>query len=222
MPAQLPNILINGSEGIAVGMATKILPHNLRESVDACVALIDNPDLTNYDLCKKVKAPDFPTGGTILNSNTELKEIYATGQGGVRLRGNWELEKDARKYNVVITEIPYSVNKANLVEKIGSLISSRKVPQLVDVRDESTDEVRIVVVLKVPSGSSPEREMNLAMAYLCKHTQLQITLSMNMTCLVPTENPEIAHPIKATLKELLRHWLKFRFSTIERRFNMNY
>jgi DNA gyrase subunit A len=218
LPAQLPNILINGSEGIAVGMATKILPHNLRESIDACVALIDNPDLTNYDLCKKVKAPDFPTGGTILNTNTELKEIYATGQGGVRLRGNWELEKDTRKYHVVINEIPYSVNKATLVEKIGFLIAKKKVPQLVDVRDESTDEVRVVLVLKIPSGSSPEREMDLAMAYLCKHTPLQISLSMNMTCLVPTDNPEIAHPIKATLKELLRHWLNFRFTTIEKRF----
>ena len=218
LPAQLPHLLINGAEGIAVGMSTRIPPHNLREVIDSCVALIDNPDLTALDLAKKVKAPDFPTGGLILNSREELRKMYENGHGVVRIRGTWELEKDGRRYSAVITSIPYGLNKASLVEKIGDLISKKKIPQLVDIRDESTDEVRIVVDLKISSGRNPETEMEHAMAYLCRYTQLQSTFPMNITCLVPTENPEISEPLKANLHDVIRHWLDFRLQTVIKRF----
>ena len=156
LPAQLPHLLINGAEGIAVGMSTRIPPHNLREVIDACVALIDNPALTALDLAKKVKAPDFPTGGLILNSKEDLRKMYETGNGVIRIRGTWELEKEGRRYSAIITSIPYGFNKASLVEKIGDLIAKKKIPQLVDIRDESTDEVRIVVDLKISPGRNPE------------------------------------------------------------------
>ncbi len=219
LPAQLPHLLINGAEGIAVGMSTRIPPHNLREVIDACVALIDNPELTSLDLAKKVKAPDFPTGGLILNDKKDLREMYAKGNGVVRIRGTWELEKDGRRYSAIINSIPYGVNKATLVEKIGRLISDKKIPQLVDIRDESTDEVRVVVDLKVSAGRSPEKEMENAMAYLCRHTPLQNTFPMNITCLVPTENPDVSEPLKATLHDVIRHWLDFRLKTVIKRFN---
>jgi DNA gyrase subunit A len=219
LPAQLPHLLINGAEGIAVGMSTRIPPHNLREVVDACVALIDNPGLGASDLAKKVKAPDFPTGGLILNSKDELQQFYETGNGVIRMRGTWELEKDGRRYSAVITSIPYALNKATLVEKIGDLIGKKKIPQLIDIRDESTDEVRIVVDLKIGPGRDPETEMEHAMAYLCRYTPLQSTFPMNITCLVPTENPEVSEPLKANLYDVIRHWLDFRLQTVIKRFN---
>ena len=219
LPAQLPNLLINGAEGIAVGMSTRIPPHNLREVIDACVALIDTPTLTALDLAKKVKAPDFPTGGLILNSKSDIREMYAKGNGVIRMRGTWELEKDGRRYSAVITSIPYGLNKASLVEKIGDLIGKKKIPQLIDIRDESTDEVRIVVDLKIAAGRSPETEMAHAMAYLCRYTPLQNTFPMNITCLVPTDNPEVSEPLKATLYDVIRYWLDFRLQTVVKRFS---
>ena len=121
LPAQIPNLLINGAEGIAVGMSTKIPPHNLRETIDTCIALIDNPSLDSYGLSKYLKAPDFPTGGMILNDREELRSFYSKGNGSIKLRGTWELEKEGRRYQVIITAIPYGVNKSTLVEKIGDL-----------------------------------------------------------------------------------------------------
>ncbi len=219
LPAQLPHLLINGAEGIAVGMSTRIPPHNLREVIDACVALIDDPSLNSLDLAKKVKAPDFPTGGLILNSREDLRQMYAKGNGVIKMRGTWELEKDGRRYSAIITSVPYGLNKATLVEKIGDLIAQKKIPQLVDIRDESTDEVRIVVDLKVAAGRSPETEMEHAMAYLCRYTPLQSTFPMNITCLVPTDNPEVSEPLKATLYDVIRYWLDFRLATVVKRFN---
>ena len=219
LPAQLPNLLINGAEGIAVGMATRIPPHNLRSCIDACVALIDDPTLEARDLAKKVKAPDFPTGGLILNSPSELLDFYETGNGIVKVRGTWEMEKDGRRHSVVITSVPYGTNKSILVEKIGDLISKKKIPQLIDIRDESTDIVRVVIDLKIGSGRSAEKEMENAMAYLCRYTPLQSTFPMNITCLVPTANPEVSEPLKANLHDVLRHWLDFRMRTVIRRFN---
>lgn len=219
LPAQLPHLLINGAEGIAVGMSTRIPPHNLREVIDACVALIEDPSLNALDLAKKVKAPDFPTGGLILNSREDLRQMYAQGNGVIKMRGTWELEKDGRRYSAIITSIPYGLNKATLVEKIGELIAQKKIPQLVDIRDESTDEVRIVVDLKVTAGRSPETEMEHAMAYLCRYTPLQSTFPMNITCLVPTDNPEVSEPLKATLYDVIRYWLDFRLDTVIKRFN---
>ena len=217
LPAQFPNLLLNGSEGIAVGMATKIPPHNLRELIDACLKIIENPLIDNKSLCKKCKGPDFPTGGLILNSKEEILNIYETGSGPIKLRGTWHLEKEGRKKYVIIDEIPYAVNKSTLIEKIGSLIANKKIPQLEDIRDESTDQVRIVLALKVKQGGTAELTMQRAMAYLCKKTPLQLNFNVNLTCLVPDSESGQARPVKANLKKILDEWLKFRFTSMNRR-----
>ncbi|MSO51091.1 MAG: DNA topoisomerase [Acidobacterium sp.] len=212
LPSRVPNLLINGSTGIAVGMATNIPPHNLNEVITALVKLLDNPDLTTLQLCRWVKGPDFPTGGHILNSPDELKEIYRTGSGSIRLRATWEAGPIARaEKKLYITSIPYAVNKSQLVEQIGDVVLGRKMPYLVDVRDVSTDDVRIE--LDVKAGADD----NLVMAYLFKHTSLQTTFAVNMTCLVPTENAEAGRPERLDLKQMLWHFLHFRLEVVTNR-----
>ncbi len=212
LPSRLPNLLINGSTGIAVGMATNIPPHNLHEICAALLKLLDNPDLTTLQLCRWVKGPDFPTGGHILNSPDELKEIYRTGSGSIRLRSTWEVGPSSRSdRKLYITSIPYAVNKSQLVEQIGDVVLSRKMPHLVDVRDVSTDDVRIELELK------PGADDNLVMAYLFKHTSLQTTFAVNMTCLVPTENAEAGRPERLDLKQMLWHFLHFRLEVVTNR-----
>jgi len=212
LPSAIPQLLMNGSTGIAVGMATNIPPHNLREILAALLAMIDEPDLDVKGLLKHIKGPDFPTGGEILNSKREIREIYETGQGPVRLRGEYKVESAARgKQLVVVTSIPYTVNKATLVEEIANEIVSRKLPQVVDVRDESTTDVRIVLELK------PDVEPATAMAYLYKHTQLQTAFHVNLTCLLPTANPGVGQPARVTLRELCRQFLDFRMVVVTRR-----
>ncbi|MCA9559672.1 MAG: DNA topoisomerase, partial [Myxococcales bacterium] len=154
LPAQLPNLLINGASGIAVGMATNIPPHNLREVIDALLAMIDDPAIGLAELCRHVRAPDFPLGGEILSTPEELLAMYESGQGPVKLRGAYTEELINRKRHIVVTSIPYGVNKSTLIEKIAQHIVARNVPQIVDVRDESTDDVRIVLELK--RGASTE------------------------------------------------------------------
>jgi DNA gyrase subunit A len=184
LPSAIPQLLMNGSTGIAVGMATNIPPHNLREIVAALTAMIDEPDLDVKGLLKHVKGPDFPTGGEILNSKRELRQIYESGQGAVRLRGEYVVESLPRgKKQIVITSVPYTVNKAELVAQIAEQIATRKLPQIIDVRDESTTDVRVVLELK--AEASPET----AMAYLYKHTGLQTNFNVNLTCLTPTAIP---------------------------------
>ncbi|MBX7116606.1 MAG: DNA topoisomerase IV subunit A [Myxococcaceae bacterium] len=213
IPSRLPQLLMNGTTGIAVGMATNIPPHNLDELCNALIDLVNHPKLETKDLLKHVKGPDFPTGGQILNSKKELKEIYETGQGSVRLRGEWKLEDKSRGGQlIVITSIPYAVNKSNLVAKIGELVRERKLAPLVDVRDESTKEVR--VVLEIKKEADPE----LVMAYLYKHTTLATSFNVNLTCLVPTENPEVGTPQRLDLKAMLKYFLDFRFEVVTRRF----
>ena len=212
LPAAVPQLLMNGSTGIAVGMATNIPPHNLGEVVDALLAMIDDPSADTKALLKFVKGPDFPTGGEILNSRAELRAIYESGQGAIRLRGQYAIENLARgKRQIVVTSVPYAVNKAALVEAIAEHVVARRLPQLVDVRDESTDDVRIVLELK--SDGSPE----LAMAYLYKHTELSTTFSVNLTCLVPTDNPLIGQPARLSLAAICRHFLDFRLEIVTRR-----
>src|SRR3954469_338775 len=212
-PARLPQLLMNGTTGIAVGMATNIPPHNLAELCDALIDLSKHKDLEVKDLLKHIKGPDFPTGGQILNSKSELREIYETGQGSVRVRGEWKLEELPRGgKQVVVTSIPYSVNKSNLVAKFGDLVRERKLTPLLDVRDESTKDVRIV--LEIKRDSDPE----LVMAYLYKHTPLQTNFGVNLTCLVPTANPEVGAPKRLDLKSILRYFLDFRFDVVTRRF----
>jgi DNA gyrase subunit A len=213
LPARIPNLLVNGATGIAVGMATNIPPHNLGEVCTALVKLLENPDLSAVQLCRYVKGPDFPTGGQILNSSEELKEIYKTGSGAIRLRGTWEEGPVSRGGRIIhITSIPYTVNKATLVEQIGQVAASRKLPPLVDVKDVSTDDVRIALELK------KDADEKMVMAYLFKHTQLQTSFVVNLTCLEPTEtNVEVGRPKRMDLHEMLWHFLHFRLEVVTRR-----
>jgi DNA gyrase subunit A len=211
LPAALPQLLVNGSTGIAVGMATNIPPHHLGEVVAALTALIDDPSLQTKDLLKHVKGPDFPTGGEILNTRAELRQIYETGQGAVRVRSQYREETVGRKHCVVITSIPYMTNKATIVEEIAACITSRRLPQAVDVRDESTDVIRIVVEMKADVSA------DAVMAYLFKHTSLQINFNVNLTALVPTGRAGIGQPARLTLLELCRHFLDFRREIVRRR-----
>lgn len=215
LPSKLPHLLMNGTTGIAVGMATNIPPHNLGELIDACVELIKDPKLETKDLVKHVKGPDFPTWGQILNSKKELREIYETGQGAVRLRGEWKLEERPRGGQfIVITSIPYMVNKSTLVSRIGEIISERKLPTLTDIRDESTKDVRIVMELK------READPELVMSYLFKHTPLQTNFNVNLTCLVPqpTEgNPDAMGPMRLNLRDMLWYFLEFRLEIVTKR-----
>jgi DNA gyrase subunit A len=214
LPAKVPQLLVNGCTGIAVGMATNIPSHNLEEVCQAAIALIDDRNLETKDLLKYIKGPDFPTGGQITNSKKELRDIYETGQGGVRLRGEWKTEAAQGRGGdrIVITSIAFGISKATLVERIADVIINKKLPMLVDVRDESTDDVRVVLELK--TGADPA----LVMSYLYKHTPLEQSFHVNLTCLVPTENKDIAGPLRLHLKAMLDEWLKFREEVVTRRF----
>ncbi len=212
LPSRLPNLLVNGATGIAVGMATNIPPHNLGEVATALIKLLDNPDLTTAQLCRYVKGPDFPTGGQILNAPEELKEIYRSGSGAVRLRATWEAGEASRgSRTLVVTSVPYGVNKATLVERLAEVVLSRKLPPLVDVRDVSTDDVRIELEVK------RDADDRMVMAYLFRHTPLQVNFNVNLTCLIPTEQPEIGRPERLDLKSMLWHFLHFRLDVVTRR-----
>ena len=212
LPARIPNLLVNGTTGIAVGMATNIPPHNLTEVCTALVKLLDNEDIGNAQLSRYIKGPDFPTGGQILNAPDELKAIYRTGTGTIRLRGTWDLGPETRSTKTIYVEsIPYTVNKAQLVERIAEVVISRKLPPLLDVKDLSTEDVRIALELK------KDADEKMVMAYLCKHTPLQINFAVNLTCLVPTENPEVGRPERLDLKQILWHFLHFRLEVVTRR-----
>ncbi|HEV3485529.1 MAG TPA: DNA topoisomerase IV subunit A [Vicinamibacterales bacterium] len=213
LPSRIPNLLINGATGIAVGMATNIPPHNLGEVCTALVKLLDNPDLSSVQLCRYVKGPDFPTGGQILNSPEELKQIYKTGSGAVRVRATWEEGPASRGGKTIyITSIPYTVNKATLVERIAEVALSRKLPPLLDVKDVSTEDVRIALELK------KDADEKMVMAYLFKHTPLQTSFIVNLTCLEPTEaNVEVGRPKRMDLHEMLWHFLHFRLDVVTKR-----
>jgi len=212
LPARLPNLLINGATGIAVGMATNIPPHNLGEVCTALIRLLENDELGNAQLCKYIKGPDFPTGGQILNSAEEIKQIYRTGTGSIRLRATWDIGDETRSTKTVfIDSVPYTVNKSQLVEQIAGVVLGRKLPQLLDVRDISTDDVRIALEMK------KDADEKMVMAYLYKHTALQTTFPVNLTCLIPTENPEVGRPERLDLKSILWHFLHFRLEVVTRR-----
>ena len=213
LPSRIPNLLINGATGIAVGMATNIPPHNLSEVCTALIKLLDNPDLSSVQLARYVKGPDFPTGGEMLNSPEELKQIYKTGSGAIRLRSTWEVGPETRGSKMVyITSVPYAVNKSSLVERIGDVAASRKLPPLLDVKDLSTDDVRIALELK------KDADEKMVMAYLFKHTPLQTNFPVNLTCLVPTEgNPEVGRPERLDLHQMLFYFLHFRLEVVTRR-----
>ncbi|HKU39691.1 MAG TPA: DNA topoisomerase IV subunit A [Polyangiales bacterium] len=212
LPARYPNLLVNGVSGIAVGMATSIPPHNFGEVIDASVAMIDDPELTVKGVLKHIKGPDFPTAGQLLSTKKEIETVYAAGQGSFRLRGEWKLEEPKRGGAlIVITSIPYAVRRGAVVEKVAEVIIAKKLPTLLDVRDESTAETRIV--LEIKKDTDPQ----LVMAYLYKHTPLQTNVNVDFTCLIPTDNPEIAGPARVDLRAMLRHFLDFRMEVVEKR-----
>jgi len=209
LPSRVPNLLVNGASGIAVGMATNIPPHNLGEVVDAALHMVDEPDVSSATLVEEhIQGPDFPTGGQLLNTQEEMKEIYETGKGTIEMRGGYRKKGKTR---VIIESIPYGVDKSKIVEEIADHIADENVPQLSNVRDESTDDVRIVLELK--RGSDTEA----AMAYLFKHTKLQKRFHVNLTCLVPTDDAEVGAPRQVDLRTILRYFLDFRMEVVVRR-----
>lgn len=211
LPAQFPQILVNGSEGIAVGMATRIPPHNLGEVIDATVHMIDNPTATVADLCQHIRGPDFPIGGRLMNDSAEILSFYEEGRGTFRIRADWHEEKDGRRRLIVLTSIPYGQNKAKLIEKVGLEVQQKRLPQVNDVRDESKDDIRIV--LEIKQGASAEA----VMAYLFKKTPLQSNFPMNLTALIPGSEG-VPRPAQLDLQQVIRAWLDFRFETVRRRF----
>ncbi len=207
LPAKLPNLLLNGTLGIAVGMATNIPPHNLGEVCDASVALIEDPSLEVEDLAKIIKGPDFPTGGIIYNRK-EILAAYATGKAGIVMRAKTEIvEEKAGTYRILVTEIPYQVNKATLIEKIAELVQEKKIEGIRDLRDESSKgEVRIVIELK--KDAYPKKILN----QLFKMTPLQETFHVNMLALVDGILPRVL-----TLKQMLEEYIKHRKNVVRRR-----
>lgn len=217
LPAQFPNLLVNGSSGIAVGLATNIPPHNLGDVIKACIHLVENPDATTSQLLDRLKGPDFPLGGKILIDRPSLTKIYEEGSGSLKIQGQWKIEETNKVKNIIIYSIPFGVDKGKLVSDIGLIIVERKVPQLLNVVDESSEKEGVKIVLEVKADSSPD----LIMAYLYRHTQLQDNFSCNFTCLIPikdAEGRERTRPERLGICEILRQFLDFRFETIKRRF----
>ena len=208
LPAAFPNLLANGSQGIAVGMATAIPPHNAAELCDAALFLIDNPKARSKTLLKYVKGPDFPTGGVIVDTPETIAEAYNTGRGSFRVRARWKQEDTGRgTYVIVITEIPWLVQKSRLVEKLAELITEKKLPLVADVRDESAEDIRLVIE---PRSRSVDAE--LMMELLFKLTELEGRIPLNMNVLVKGRVPQVLG-----LAEALREWLDHRREVLLRR-----
>lgn len=208
LPARLPQLLLNGTLGIAVGMATNIPPHNLGEIIDAIIHLIDNPDATISDLMQFVKGPDFPTGGIIYNEQ-DIKEAYTTGRGKVTMRAKTEIvETDKGRFQIIINEIPYQVNKAHLIEKIAELIKNKKIDGIKDLRDESKGLKEIRVVIDLKKEAYPKKTLNR----LFKLTQLQDNFNFNMLALINGIQPKVLN-----LKNFLDEYIKHRQVVIKRR-----
>ncbi len=208
LPASFPNLLANGSSGIAVGMATNIPPHNIAELCDACLHLIKVPDARDDTLMNFVPGPDFPTGGTIVEPKENIAEAYRTGRGSFRLRCKYEVEDLGRgQWQVVVTEIPYQVQKSKLIEKIADLIQTKKIPILGDIRDESAEDVRIVLE---PRSKNVEPEILMNMLY--RSSDLEIRFSLNMNVLIDGLTPKVC-----SMKEVLRAFLDHRRDVLIRR-----
>jgi DNA gyrase subunit A len=213
LPAQFPHLLVNGTSGIAVGMATNIPPHNLGDVLAAAVLLIDNPEASTAILLDKVKGPDFPLGGKIITDRSTLRKTYEDGQGSIKVQAEWKLEEAGRKKQIIITSIPYGVNKGTLEGAIGEIIAARKLPQLLNLTNESNEKDGLRIALEIKTDAEP----HLVMAYLYKHTALQENFPVNMTCLVPDVDGK-PQPRRLGLKEILRHFLDFRLETVRKRF----
>ena len=208
LPAAFPNLLANGASGIAVGMATNIPPHNLDELIDACAAMIADPAVPDERLVDLVPGPDFPTGGVIVEPRASIEEAYRTGRGSFRLRAAWQIEQLPRGlWQIVVTEIPYQVAKSKLIEKLAEVIQTRKVPLLADVRDESADDLRIVLEPRAKTV-----DPDLMMGMLFRNTDLEIRFSLNMNVLIDGRTPKVC-----SLKEVLRAFLDHRRDVLLRR-----
>ena len=206
LPSRIPNLLVNGSNGIAVGMATNIPPHNLNECIDGCVKMIDEPDCTVDDLIKIIKGPDFPTGAKILGK-AGIREAYRTGTGKIKVRACCEIEETRNgRSRILVTEIPYAVNKANLIARIADLVKDKSIDGISDIRDESSREgLRIVIELK--RDANPQITLN----QLYKHTALQDNFSVIMLALVDGQ------PKVLNLREIIYEYLKFQKEVLTRR-----
>ena len=208
LPAGFPNLLANGSTGIAVGMATSIPPHNAGELIDACLLLLDKPDSSVEALMAHVQGPDFPTGGVIVEARASMLETYATGRGGIRVRAKWEKEDLGKgMYQIVVTEMPYQVKKADLVERLAELIDAKKAPLLGDVRDESAEDVRLVLEPK-----SRNVEAEVLMESLFKLSDLETRFSVNLNVLDARGTPGVMN-----LKQALAAFLDHRRDVLVRR-----
>ncbi|MDG1768130.1 MAG: DNA topoisomerase IV subunit A [Yoonia sp.] len=207
-PAAFPNLLANGSTGIAVGMATNIPPHNLHELIDACLHLIKAPNARDETLLEYIPGPDFPTGGVIVEPKENIAEAYRTGRGAFRLRAKWEVEDLGRgQWQVVVTEIPYQVQKSKLIEKLAEVIQTKKVPLLADVRDESADDIRVVLE---PRAKTVDPEMMMGMLF--RNSDLETRFSLNMNVLIDGLTPKVC-----SVKEVLRAFLDHRRDVLIRR-----
>ena len=208
LPAQFPNLLANGSSGIAVGMATNIPPHNIAELCDACIHLIKFPDARDDTLLQYVPGPDFPTGGVLVEPAENIAQAYRTGKGGFRLRCRWQVEDLGRgQWQIVVTEIPYQVQKSKLIEKIAELIQTKKIPILADVRDESADDVRMIIE---PRSRSVDPDVLMGMLF--RNCDLEVRFSLNMNVLIDGVTPKVC-----SLKEVLRAFLDHRQEVLLRR-----
>ncbi|OOY08407.1 DNA topoisomerase IV subunit A [Thioclava sp. F36-7] len=208
LPAAFPNLLANGASGIAVGMATNIPPHNLGELVEALLEMIKRPDITDDELVEHIPGPDFPTGGVLVEPPENVRDAYRTGRGAFRLRARWEKEELGRgQWQIVVTEIPYQVQKSKLIERLAEVIQTRKVPALADVRDESADDIRIVLE---PKSRTVEPEMLMGMLF--KNSDLEVRFSLNMNVLIDGRVPKVC-----SLKEVLRAFLDHRREVLLRR-----
>lgn len=204
LPAKVPNLLLNGTLGIAVGMASNIPPHNLGEVVDATVHILENPDASTEDLLQFVKGPDFPTGGLAFNTK-DIHTAYANGRGGIVCRGEAEIVDDTAINQIIITSIPYRVNKSDLIAKIAELVQDKKLEGIKGLRDESTDEIRVVIDVK--ASAHPQSILN----YIYKHTQLEETFHLNVVALVD------GVPQTLSLKSILEEFVTHRFTVVTRR-----
>ncbi len=208
LPAAFPNLLANGASGIAVGMATNIPPHNLDELIDGCLAMIRDPGLSDEALVGLIPGPDFPTGGVIVEPKEQILEAYRSGRGAFRLRAKWATEDLGRgTWQIVVTEIPYQVQKAKLIERLAELIETKKVPALADVRDESADDVRIVLEPRAKTVDPAQ-----LMGMLFRNSELEIRFSLNMNVLIDGKVPKVC-----SLKEVLRAFLDHRREVLCRR-----
>src|SRR5207249_12236634 len=210
LPGAFPNLLANGSQGIAVGMATAIPPHNAAELCDAALHLIDTPNARSRTLLKYVPGPDFPTGGVIVDPPAVIAEAYACGRGSFRVRARWHKEETGRgTYLIVVTEIPWLVQKARLVEKLAELVNERKLPLVGDVRDESAEDIRLVIE---PKSRTVDPE--LMMESLFRLTELESRIPLNLNVLMQGKVPRVVG-----LAECLREWLDHLRDVLIRRSN---